>query len=88
MRNANLGIVRSAAVAAAMYIYATGSFFEARMNVYMSDGLPVIPVGLQRLLDISEANASSTTGSLDLLHSSMAGIRLSALGEFKHIDHS
>lgn len=63
-----------------MYLYATGSFFEARMNVYMSDGLPVVPIGLQGLLKISDANASSTTDTPNILNPSMTGIRLPAPG--------
>ena len=57
------------------------------MNAYMSDGAPVVPVGPRELMNISDTNASSTIGSLDLLNSSMAGTRLLAPGQFKHLDY-
>ena len=83
-------LVRSTALAGALYLYTTGSLFEARMNAYMTDGVPVVPIGLAEAWDTSDTNAtmSFTRHGLDLLNSSFAGIETAGTGQFRHVDTS
>lgn len=55
------------------------------MNAYMSDGLPVVPIAPRGFWDRLGSNASTVDNalSLDLLNSSMAGMKTAG---FKLLD--
>ena len=81
-------LVRSGAVAAAIYVYTTGSPFEARMNAYMTNGFPVVPITPGSLLNISSSNVSSVQTMLnpDRPNSSVAAIKPLSSGQFMSLD--